>query len=105
MRRRAPAPPQRPAPAPGRVQAPGPAPAPPQSFRPSPGPRPPQGFRPSQDFRSPQGLRPSPAARVDRSLQYRAKRPSQPATGKFGPAIIIGWIILSILMSIMRQFR
>ena len=100
-----PAPPQRPAPAPGRVRAPGPAPAPPQSFRPSPGPRPPQGFRPSQDFRPPQGIRPSPAARVDRSLQYRAKRPSQPATGKFGPAIIIGWIILSILMSIMRQFR
>ena len=78
---------------------------PPQGFRPSPGPRPPQGFRPSQDFRPPQNLRPSPAARADRALQYRAKRPAQPATGKFGAAIFLGWLVLWILMSILKELR
>ena len=97
------APPQRPTPA--RDRGPGPAPMPPQGFRPSPGPRPPQGFRPSQDFRPPQGLRPSPAARADRTLQYRAKRPAQPATGKFGTAIFLGWLVLWILMSILKELR
>ena len=48
--------------------------------------------------------RPSPAARTDRTFQYRAKRSDQPATGKFGITIIV-WIIVLILMSVMRQFR
>ena len=81
---------QRPSPAYGRGQAPAPA------------PMPPQGFRPSPDFRPSQGFRPSPAARSDQALQYRAKRPAQLATGKFGMAIVIGWIVLWILMSILR---
>ena len=83
---------------------------------------PPQGFRPSQDFRPPQGFRPSPAARNDqygqagtpgegrpspaarndRTPRDRAKRPAQPATGKFGMAIVIGWIVLWIFMSLLR---
>ena len=77
---------------------------PPQSFRSSPGPRPPQGFRPSQDFRPPQGIRPSPAARTDRTFQYRAKRSDQPATGKFGITIIV-WIIVLILAFLGQIFR
>ena len=69
---------------------------PPQGFRPSPGHHPPQGFRPSQDFR------PSSATRNDRTSQDRSKRPAQPTTGKFGMAIVIGWIVLWIFMSLLR---